>query len=105
MENRYPMEGVVTAILHDEAMNEIQVIAKDIRLEAGEMNATGYVANPTVTTVEIPFDREELVEILEESRFVTYKFRLSTKPDGEPVRLYSDYEISTKIVGQFNFSL
>jgi hypothetical protein len=104
LENRFPMEGVVTAILHDENMAPIRTLTRETRLAAGEANASGYVASPTVTTIELPFDREELLEILEESRFVSFKFRLSTKPDGEPVRLYADYDIATKIIGQFNFS-
>jgi len=104
LENRYPMEGFVTAILHDENLEEVRTIAKGAHLAAGEANESGYVENPTVTTIEIPFDREELMEILEKSQFVSFKFSLSTKPDGEPVRLYADYDISTKIIGQFNFS-
>lgn len=104
LENRYPMEGVVTAILHDKDLVPIREITRETRLEAGIPNESGYVETPTVTTIEIPFDREELLEILEKSRFVSFKFRLSTKPDGEPVRLYADYDIATKIIGQFNFS-
>lgn len=105
IENQYPLEGVVTAKLHDEALNELQILAEETPIAAGIPNASGYVEEFSVTTIEIPFEREELLEILENSRFVTFKFRLSTKPTGEPVRLYTDYDISTKIIGQFNFSL
>lgn len=105
IENEYPLEGIVTVILHDQNMNEIQVLARDLRVGAGEIDDFGFVTQPTVTTIEVPFEKEELIEILERSRFATYQFTLSTQPDGEPVRIYTDYEISTKIVGQFNFSL
>lgn len=104
LENQYPLEGVFTAILHDENLNQIEILAKETRLSAGIPNASGYVDEAAITTIEIPFEREELLDILEKSRFVSFKFRLSTKPSGEPVRMYTDYDISTKIVGQFNFS-
>ncbi len=105
LDNRFPIEGVVTAKLHDQNMNVVQVLAQGTRLQAGVKNETGYVEKPTTTIVEIPFDREHLIKILEESSFVSFHFKLSSKPDGEAVRFYTDYEVSAKLVGQFNYTL
>jgi len=105
LENRFPVAGTATATLHDADMGEIQVLAKDVNLAAGEANAMGYVENPTQTVIDVTFDREQLRRIIDGSRFVSFSFSLSTSPSGEAVRIYADYDVTARLVGQFNYSL
>jgi hypothetical protein len=105
LENQFPFEGIMTATLLDQDYRPIQELAKETLLQAGVGNAQGYVEAPTRTVIQIPFDREQLQRIIEESRFVSFRYLMNSSPSGEPVRLYNDYLIQAKIVGQFNVGI
>ncbi len=106
IENQYPFEGTVTAKILDESKRVITVLSQDQVIAAGHIfPATGRVEQPTKTVMEKTYTQELLQDIIKNGQYLSLNYVMHTKPDGTHARIYSDYTIKAKLIGQFNYNL
>ncbi|TAE44895.1 MAG: hypothetical protein EAZ89_21450, partial [Bacteroidetes bacterium] len=103
VENRFPVQGRVTAIVYDAAGQEITRLAENSLVQAGLPDASGYVTDATISTLEKSFDAALLKEVLENGRELLVEFVADTRPDAQDVKIYADYKLKVKLTGQFTY--
>lgn len=105
IDNQYPFEAQLKAVILNSSYQPIEVLTENFSLAAGMVNASGYAEMPTTSVFEKEFDQAQLITILNEGKFISFEYSLSTQPEGEPVSIYYDYQIKARLVGQFNYSI
>ncbi|MCB0855617.1 MAG: hypothetical protein KDD63_25515, partial [Bacteroidetes bacterium] len=70
-------------------------------IEAGVVGTNGFVDMPGESQLEKRFSLSEMEEIVNTGHYLALRYRLNTKPDGTPVKLFADYQIKAKLVGEF----
>jgi hypothetical protein len=103
LENDYPLGGTVTAFLVDEGGNQLLSLADSQPLIAGQLRADGSVGQPGITAFDVTLSREVLDRALSEGQRLILRYRLSTEPAGEEVRLYGNHRIRAKLTGEFAY--
>lgn len=105
LENEFPLQARLTVRILDQNMNTISVLAENQFLDPGTIDASGFVDVPGQTTIEKSFTREELENIITNGAFMGISYTMDTAPAGEAVKLFADYRIHAKLVGQFTYRL
>ncbi len=74
-----------------------------IKITAGTINMqTNKVDKPSVAKNNLPFTPDKLKRILN-ARYFLIKANFSTLPANQHVRIYSDYSLNIKLIGDFNY--
>ncbi|MDX2247007.1 MAG: hypothetical protein SF052_09545 [Bacteroidia bacterium] len=105
LENEFPLQATVTARIFDEDYRLLSTLTENQLLNPGTVDLSGYVTVPGETTIEKSFTLEELESIIQEGKYLALHYSMSTKPTGTSVKLYADYRINAKLVGQFTYRL
>jgi hypothetical protein len=103
LENRFPVEVQVSAIIYDENWDEVFRLSDDASLAPGLPNDQGYVESATQSVIETAVTVGEVEKIFEEGKRLVFRFRVDTRPDGEDVKIYADYDIVSRLVSEFRF--
>lgn len=105
LENEFPLEATVTALVFDENYRLLTTLTENQILSPGIVDGSGYVTTPGQTTLEKSFTLAELESIIQEGKYLALHYTMSTSPSNTPVKLYADYRINAKLVGQFTYRL
>lgn len=104
LDNGFPFEVQVTAKVYDSDFRLITVLADAQTIQAGVvLPATGRVETPLRSAISKQFDAELLRRVLEDGRHLTLSFDLNTRPQGRPVKIYSDYTVTARLSGNFMY--
>ncbi|MEM7511007.1 MAG: hypothetical protein AAF388_08750 [Bacteroidota bacterium] len=103
-ENQFPFEAVVEATIYDENFVPLGVLLRDQAIAAGvPVSAGGRVETLVESSLSRSFTQEELTTWVEQGAFVIFRYILDTRPTGTPVKLYADYTLNGRLVGNFNY--
>lgn len=102
--NGFPFQATVDAAFYDENWNLVADMANAFTLAEGTL-VNGYVQYPALTTYTKTFENPEINDILQRSRHLKLRYRMSTKPNNTSVKIYSTYRIKAKMVGQFSYKM
>lgn len=105
IENGFPLELSVSAVVYDENWAEIDRLTDNTSIAPAAVSANGRAESPGISTINYEFTPSELNEVLEEGRKIIFNFVLNTKPEEKPVEIYSDYRVKAKLVGDFEYKL
>lgn len=105
LENRFPVQVIVDAEVYDANWDLVETLAEAAVIEAGQRNAEGYVETGVLSSVEKDLTFEQLEEVIEIGEHLVLNFRVDTKPDDEEVKIYADYDILARLVGEFTLQL
>lgn len=104
VDSDFPVMATVYATLFDQ---NGQLVSKLIDGQLVEAALTepggGRILQPVTSTLEKSFSREELEQIIQRASKLAISYSVHTS--GEAVRLYHDYKIRAKLVGQFQYSV
>lgn len=103
-ENQFPFEAVVEATIYDENFIPLGVLLRDQAIAAGVPESTGGRVETLVeSSLSRSFSQEELTAWVEQGAFVIFKYILDTRPTGTPVKLYADYTLNGRLIGNFDY--
>lgn len=77
--------------------------AQPARIAAGILSPNGRVNTPTESQLSSRFDAQRLERLRDKAYKAIIRFDISTQPQQEPVKLYADYKIQLKLVGDFDY--
>jgi hypothetical protein len=72
---------------------------------AGQVNQDGYVDEPGTATLTTAITQARLDLLRVQGKEAVMRFKMTTKPDGQPVKLYTTYGIDFYLVGDFMFTV
>src|SRR3989339_152070 len=106
VDNDFPIEASPQVVLLDENYNEIEsIISAGTIVFAGDVNATtGRVAVPKRTKITVPITTVRL-ENLKKTKYIKSTAGFITRPQSQHVKIYNDYKMKFKIVGDFEYKL
>ncbi|MDX1907361.1 MAG: hypothetical protein SF053_10040 [Bacteroidia bacterium] len=105
VDNRFPVQAAVTAVIRDASGNEITRMADGQVVQAGVPNAAGYVEVPVRTVLEKSFEGDLLSRVIRDGRSLTLRYTLDSRPAGSLVKFYTDYTLLARLVGEFKVSV
>ncbi|MFM2377130.1 MAG: hypothetical protein RLZZ165_2227 [Bacteroidota bacterium] len=103
--NQFPMEARVQVLFEDQtgAVFDSLFERGAQRLPAGQVGASGHVDVPGHGELLASFDQPRLTRLRQRGQRAITRFWLSTKPDGQPVKIYSTYGIDIQLVGDVTY--
>ena len=105
LENRFPVEVALDAIVYDASWDEVARLAEGELIEAGIPNASGFVDIAVESSLEKSLTLDELEEVIQTGKHLVFSFRVDTKPEDENVKIYAEYDIVARLVGEFSFQV
>lgn len=105
LENSFPFETTVQIYFYNNNFTLVDSLfeAGPGVIAAGAVDVNGYVSTPTIVSLESWFDQARLQNLQTNATQAIAKFRLSTQPAGQPVKIYSTYGITFRLVGDFRY--
>ena len=104
VENGMPFETVIDMTLLDMDWNVIEtVIAQEI-VAAPQLNSDLRVEAPLRSEIVIPLSKER-IDLFQEAHSVRYQAKFNTTSQPNLVKIYSDYKIDLKLIGDFTYRL
>lgn len=100
LNNDFPFEAKVDAVIFDQNGNEIAVLANQFVIAAGAVGANGYTS-PSRTVYQKSFENADIQNILQNGRKLGLRYRLDSKPSQQHVKIFSTYKIKAKLTGEF----
>ncbi|MDQ3141506.1 MAG: hypothetical protein M3Q56_04585 [Bacteroidota bacterium] len=102
-ENQFPLECTIQIYMlnPNNQVTDSLLITPGI-IEAGKVNASGYVEQAHVSHIRIPVDKAKIDQLLATKK-VKIKAQFKTKPDSSPIKIYSEYAIQFQLSGSFIF--
>ena len=107
VENGFPFEAGVQVYFLDQGGAVFDSLFVDglQTIPAGTVDANGQVAFAGEGVVAAGFDQERLDKIRVLGTNAVIHFDMTTKPDGQAVKLYTNYGIDFHLVGDFRYSI
>jgi len=106
VENFFPFESAIQVYFYDNdkvIMDSLFHSGDQNVISAGLPGPDGIVVTPAKATLGSFFDENRLDQLKMKSTSAKVKFRLSTKPAGQNIKLYSNYRIDFRLVGDFKY--
>lgn len=103
IENEFPLEAIVYARFVDRNNQTIDILVEGQKIAAGKPGVAERVEIPTPSTLEKSFDQATMDDIIANAYQLIIGYRLST--GGTSVKLYNDYKLKAKLVGEFKYGL
>lgn len=103
--NQFPFQARVQVLFadHGGAVFDSLFRTGPQTLPAGQVNSSGYVDVPGTGQLVADFDQPRFTTLKQRGANAIMRFWLSTKPDGQPVKLYTTYGIDFYLVGDFRY--
>lgn len=102
-DNQFPFEVIATAGIFDENFLLIDVIADEDLITAGRIDEDGRVREPASSEIEKKFSKPQLNKVLQRGKYLIFNYRINSKPEGESVKIYSDYQVQARLVGDISY--
>lgn len=105
--NDFPFEAAVQMYFRDAGGNVVDSLFTGGTqvVPAGQIDQNGIVQVSGEAVLSAAFDKERLDIIRLRSTEAIVRFSLTTKPDGTPVKIYTNYGIDFHLVGDFNYNV
>lgn len=103
LENDFPLEVRVTVTLLDQNNEPITTLIEGRSLAAALVGADGRTTQAASSVIDIEASSEQIEDWTARTRSVMLDFTLNTRPQGQSVRIYADYQIAAKLTGQFTY--
>lgn len=105
--NNFPFEADVQVYFYDGSGTVFDSLftTSNSLVPAGIVNDDGFVDEPGTKTLITAFTQERLDLLRIQGKEAVIQFKMSTKPDGEAVKLYTTYGIDFHLVGDFKFTV
>lgn len=104
-DNRFPLEVMVDAAIFDDNGLMVFPLAEQAPIAPGEINPAGYVPAAQRSEIRAAFTPEQLEDIIALGKQIILRYRISSRPSGQPVKLYEDYFIDARIIGEFTYEV
>lgn len=101
--NGFPFSFDIDMYLDDENGDVIDTLLYNANIETAVPDFEGRVTEPVVSFIEIPLD-EKFKQSVKEAKTARYVLRINSAMN-EQVKLYSDYTMELKIIGDFKMKL
>ncbi len=102
-DNEFPFEVVATAGIFDQNYQLIDILTDNGLISAGNINTEGRVTEPASSEIEKTFSKSLLNRVLRDGRYLIFNYRISSRPQGEAVKIFSDYKVQARLVGDINY--
>jgi hypothetical protein len=105
--NNFPFEADVQVYFFDAggAIFDSLFTGTDNLVPAGKIDDNGFVNEPGTKTLVTAATQERLDMLRSRGREAVIQFTMSTKPDGQAVKLYTTYGIDFHLIGDFKFTV
>ncbi len=107
VENFFPFDATCQIYFKDAnglVLDSLFKSTENNTIAAGFANQDGIVENPSTTKISAMFDSYRLDRLRLGGKSAVVRFVLNSSPTGQPVKVYSNYKIDFKLVGDFNYS-
>ena len=103
IENTFPFQTDVQLYFVDDLQVTIDSAFSQgmVSVPAGTVDQNGIVQEPGKVTLKANFDHERLYSIINDAKQTLTRFAITTKPNNTNIRIYSNYGINFKLVGDF----
>ena len=101
-ENGYPLSANIKLQFLDELGNVVDELSGNNTIQAGTLGENGEITS-TTSTLSLPFNNNS--GLLDNSKQLCLEATLNTAPSNQAVKIYSDYTIGLKLIGNFNYTV
>ncbi len=101
-ENGYPLSANIKLQFLDELGNVVDELSGNSTIQAGTLGENGEITR-TTSTLSLPFNNSS--GLLDNSKQLCLEVTLNTSPSNQAVKIYSDYTIGLKLIGNFNYTI
>lgn len=108
VENYFPFEADIQVYFYDNAKNIVDslFLASDNSvIGAGIADQSGLVTTPTKAELGSYFNSNRMDQLKMKSTSAKIKFKLNTRPSNQDVKVYSNYRIDFRLVGDFKYQV
>lgn len=107
VENGFPMEAQVQIyfLAGNNQIIDSLFHGQPAVIPAGTVDNNGFVSIPMESTLESFFDLMRMDKLTLRGKRAVASFKLSTKPNGQEVKIYSTYGINFKLIGDFMYQI
>ena len=102
-QNGFPISTGVTLLLLDENGDTTPILSNNNVISAADLPQTGKVVTPKKTTLKFSIDVPTTQKLLNAAGIII-ETTFNTLPQNEYIKIYDDYSIDFKLVGDFNYS-
>jgi hypothetical protein len=102
-ENGYPLEASIKLTFLDEAEQTLDQLSQNNVIAAATLNGEGLVETAKTSVIKLPFNNSN--GLLDNSKKLAFEITLNSKPNNEAIKLYSDYRMGLKLIGNFNYTI
>ena len=103
-DNGYPFDANIQLDLYDENMNFLQNLTVNNYIKGASVNAALRVVNKKESVISIPLT-ENAISNLYATKKIVLSIGFTTTAQPQFVKIYQDYSIDIKIVGDFSYNL
>jgi hypothetical protein len=98
VDNGFPLNAGIVVYIHDQTNTVIDSLSTSEVIQAASLNGLGKVSEKrrTILRFELNQTRSQNLQV---AKFVSFKVVFDTKPDAQYVKIYSDYGMDFKLVG------
>jgi hypothetical protein len=104
VDNGFPVGGDLKLYFLDQGGTVVDSIVSNAAIQPGVLDAFNKVSATTHSRISFYVDQNRMQKILT-SRSVIFKVKFSTPNSNQYVKIYSNYKIDFKLVGDFNYTV
>lgn len=97
-DNGFPLDAGIIIYIHDETNTVIDSLVTTEVIQSASINGFGRVLEKKRSILRFEL-RPSRVQNLQMAKFISFKVVFDTKPDAQYVKIYSDYRMDFKLVG------
>lgn len=103
-ENGFPFDAVIMLDLYDESMNFIKNLTVNNQILAAPVDASFRATQKKSSKIDIPLSGAD-IDNLYQSGKVVVRIAFTTQPQAQHLKIYEDYAIDIKLVGDFTYNV
>ncbi len=104
VDNGFPLDGVIQMYLLNPYGYVIDSLFSTNNFTAAPLGINGIVRQQQFSKLTIPVSEAKMKNVLTATKAII-KVRFTSKPSNQKVRIYSDYKIALKLVGDFTYKV
>ncbi len=102
--NGFPLGGTIQMFLLDQYGNQADSLFATNTFVAAPLGTDSIVHAPKYSALSMPISEAKMQNVLKATKAII-KIKFSTQPAGTKVKIYSDYNIALKLVGNFVYKV
>lgn len=103
-ENGFPFDASLTLELLDENNNIISTISSFNRINAAPVNSALRVIQKESSRITYPLSADNINQLYNADQ-ISIKIAFTTQPQSQFIKIYEEYEIDLKVVGDFSYNI